>query len=191
MTLAADTPPEQLERLRAALQACATIRPAHDAVTPDAPAVAQEAGEGVGVAALGAAWAAEAAEAAEGGQQPGQASSRQQLQQQQVEEHEWVTRSNRVADAVTWGAGAMASGIRTWGLMVESSLQSGSKVIVQNTAPAQQPVQVSWLYVRRPTVASVSRRGGEEEVEGRRVAVVEPAANVLRGVGGLAEQTRR
>jgi len=53
----------------------------------------------------------------------------------------------QVADAVAWGAGAMASGIRTWGLLVESSLQSGSKAIVQNTAPAQQPVQVRWVCV--------------------------------------------
>jgi hypothetical protein len=81
---------------------------------------------------------------------------------------------------VAWGAGAMASGIRTWGAMVESSLQSGSKVIVQNTAPAQQPVQVRWLHVRQPTVAFGLRRG-EEQVEGRRVAVMERASAWLCG----------
>lgn len=98
MTLAVGTPPEGLERLRATLRACAILRSADDAVTPDAPAPAaavQAAGAGVGVAALGAAWAAEAA--AEGGQQRVRASGRQQLQQQQqLEEHEWVMRSNKV-----------------------------------------------------------------------------------------------
>jgi hypothetical protein len=93
VTLAADTPPEGLERLRAAVEACVSLRSAHHAATPDAPVAVQDAGAGVGVAALGAVWAAEAAE---GGHQRVRASGRQQVQQQRLEEHEWVRTSNKV-----------------------------------------------------------------------------------------------
>jgi hypothetical protein len=84
------------------------------------------------------------------------------------------------------GLGGLA-GIRTWGAVMESGLQSGSKAIVQNTARSRQPVEVSESTLRQLGDARATTAKGTAIAQDLQQGAMEVTDHVAHSLTGLMQ----